>query len=183
VIDNCLADPWGARDEALALPFDVRGNFPGSRTAPMRSRELRDAVESHISHPVSRWPEDGFNCAYQLTRGGDTTWVHADDIENFAGVLFLTPSAPTEAGIRFYQHRETGRSEYPAHVTDDPYNRDAGLPERWSTVDVIGNVFNRLVLFPGRRFHAAAGYFGGPDKQSGRLTQTLFFSVEEADPD
>ena len=46
---------------------------------------------------------------------------------------------------------------------------------KFDTVDVIGNVFNRLVLFKSTIIHSAGEYFGNT-KQNGRLVQLFFFN-------
>lgn len=48
---------------------------------------------------------------------------------------------------------------------------------KWELVDRIGNVFNRLVLYPGHYWHMSLDYFGS-DLNSGRLFQTFFFNTE-----
>ena len=48
---------------------------------------------------------------------------------------------------------------------------------KWELVDTIGNVYNRLVLYPGDLFHASLDYFG-KDLETGRLFQTFFFNTE-----
>jgi hypothetical protein len=47
----------------------------------------------------------------------------------------------------------------------------------WDTVDLIGNVYNRIVLWDAQLIHAAADYFGHDDETS-RLFQIFFFDVE-----
>ena len=44
-------------------------------------------------------------------------------------------------------------------------------------VDVVGNVYNRLVLFDAQVIHAASTYFG-TTKENGRLFQLFFFDLE-----
>ena len=42
---------------------------------------------------------------------------------------------------------------------------------------MVGNVYNRLVLYRGDMFHRSLEYFGN-DKNDGRLFQTFFFNTE-----
>jgi hypothetical protein len=44
-------------------------------------------------------------------------------------------------------------------------------------IDVIGNVFNRLVLYPGNTYHKSNDYFGDT-LQDGRLTQVFFIKQD-----
>ena len=48
---------------------------------------------------------------------------------------------------------------------------------KWELHDVIGNKFNRLVLYRGDYFHASLDYFGD-SPENGRLFQTFFFNTE-----
>lgn len=61
-------------------------------------------------------------------------------------------------------------------LLDTIYN-DAQDITKWDLVDVIGNVFNRLVLYRGDIFHSSLDYFG-TNKENGRLFQTFFFNTE-----
>jgi hypothetical protein len=51
-------------------------------------------------------------------------------------------------------------------------------PTQFDVVDVIGNVYNRLVLFDAQFIHAASCYFGN-NISNGRLFQLFFFDFEE----
>jgi hypothetical protein len=91
--------------------------------------------------------------------------------------VYLTPSAPKEAGTAFFCHRQSGLNIYPtdpsiAKVCDD----DAPHWDRWELTDRVANFFNRLVLFRGERFHASQSHFGD-SKENGRLFQVFFFST------
>ncbi len=49
---------------------------------------------------------------------------------------------------------------------------------KWTKIDTIGNIFNRLVLFNSNNFHMSMDYFGD-SKENGRLFQVFFFSTEK----
>ena len=75
-------------------------------------------------------------------------------------------------GLGFYRHRETGA--YSCHGATkellECFRRDAAHHECWEEVGAIDLVFNRMVLFNGRFFHAASPGFGD-SPATGRLTQ------------
>ena len=48
--------------------------------------------------------------------------------------------------------------------------------ENWETVDSIGNVYNRLVIFNAQYIHAVSEYFG-EDITNSRLFQLFFFNI------
>jgi hypothetical protein len=47
---------------------------------------------------------------------------------------------------------------------------------KWEVTDRVANIYNRWVLFKGRRSHMAGPYFG-TTKENARLFQTFFFNV------
>ena len=47
----------------------------------------------------------------------------------------------------------------------------------FEVVDVVGNIYNRMVLFDSKMFHAASNYFG-KNLENGRLFQLFFFDLE-----
>jgi hypothetical protein len=49
--------------------------------------------------------------------------------------------------------------------------------ELFTPIDNIGNVFNRLILYPGDAFHKSNDYFGN-SVEDGRLVQ-VFFVVKD----
>ena len=55
-----------------------------------------------------------------------------------------------------------------------PHSRDFS---KWDMTAMVGNVYNRLVLYRGDLFHSSLDYFGN-DKHDGRLFQTFFFNTE-----
>jgi hypothetical protein len=50
---------------------------------------------------------------------------------------------------------------------------------KWELFDRIGNKYNRLIIYPGKLFHASLDYFGN-NNQNGRLFQTFFFNTERS---
>lgn len=177
VTDDYYQDPLGVRAFALRQEFSVKGNYPGARTAPFLHDEIFSTVQYLVKAPITYWPTDTYNGAFQFSVEHDRTWVHADHTTTWSGVVYLTPNAPAGAGTAFFQHLRTGLDTYP----DDPALRlvcdeDASVWDRWAMTDQIGNRFNRLILFRGLRFHCSIGHFGSC-KESGRLFQTFFFST------
>ena len=177
VTDEFYQDPISVREFALRQDFSVKGNYPGARTQAFLHDGLGAAIQSIVRIPITYWPLDNYNGAFPFSLEADRTWVHADQTTLWAGVVYLTPSAPPGAGTAFFRHNETGCDTYPA---DDGLrqkcDRDASAFNRWSITDQISNRFNRLILFRGQRFHCSQGHFGN-SKENGRLFQTFFFNT------
>lgn len=180
VVDDFYENPYDVRDFALSQEFNVSGNFPNLRTEPDTNPSLRETLQNIVrSHggAINYWP-DGYNGAYQFTTSRDRSWIHSDTGTSWAAVCYLTPNAPHQSGTGLYRHKETGLYQ---PVEDQKLmeivNNDSQDLTKWDEVDVVGNVFNRLVMYRGNRFHSSRNYFG-QNKFSGRLFQTFFFSTE-----
>lgn len=86
------------------------------------------------------------------TIGDNPTIIQQSD-SSYRAILFLTPNAPVSGGVTLY-------------------NND------YTPVDIIGNVYNRLVIFNSKYFYAISHNFG-KDTATGRLIQTFAFDMEE----
>jgi len=180
VADDFYEDPLDVRKFALSQDFDVRGNFPNSRTKPLSSDSAKSTIQKLImphGGKITEWPNE-YNGAFQFTTQFDRSWIHADNGTTWAALVYLTPNAPLTAGTAIFRHKETGLMEWPMDKdTQDKINADSQDLTKWEIVDRVGNVFNRIVLYRGYMFHQSLDYFGR-DKFDGRLFQTFFFSTQ-----
>lgn len=155
VVDNFLDNPDAVRNSALSLNFYETGEFPG-----IRSDRADGDYEIYIQHKIEKilnckikeWVLDSFR--FQLCLEGEESWVHRDPCE-WAGILYLTPNAPLEAGTGIYKGDLTNSE----------------------LVNGIGNVYNRIILYPGEMLHRSIVSGFGSNKETGRLTQTFFFNL------
>ena len=184
IIDNFYNNPIETRNFILTQDFSVRGNYPGQRTESFANQHLKEMIQCYIEHfagKITEWPEGGenYNGAYQYTTSRDRTWIHNDGFNNWAGVLYLTPNAPVTSGTGIFRFRDGTRFEEELEIRGNKkivndYSQDY---TKWELVDRVGNIFNRLVLFNSKQFHASLDYFG-TSKEDGRLFQVFFFSTE-----
>ena len=117
----------------------------------------------------------GYTGAFQISYASDRSWIHTDDNNNWAGVLYLTPDAPTVGGTGFYRSKING-SIYGQNDNDvGPYGQDKS---KWDLVNEVHNIYNRLILFRSDQWHTSMEYFGN-DNETGRLTQVFFFNTEQ----
>ena len=191
IIDNFYTNALETRNYILTQEFKVRGNYPGQRTTSRASTDLKEIIEGYIQHFAGkivdwRMPAEGdnnsaiYNGAFQYTTSRDRTWIHNDGWNNWAGVLYLTPNAPVNSGTGIYRFKDGTRNVDEAEARGnkkiiDEYSQDY---TKWELVDKVGNVFNRLVLFNSKQYHASMDYFG-TNKENGRLFQVFFFSTEK----
>lgn len=174
IIDNFYGNPDAVRRYALDQEFNVKGNYPGLRTAPYLPDDLKNGISYWMQQQgkVTEWFESsGYTGAFQIATAKDRTWIHADHYNMWAGVCYLTPDAPHTSGTGIYRYKETNEL-YRKKIDYDGYDYT-----KWDLFDKIGNKYNRLILYRGDLFHASIDYFGD-SKINGRLFQTFFFNTE-----
>lgn len=180
IADDFYDNPDDVRNLALAQEFSVRGNYPGMRTKSFLSDSVKEVINSLVSHAaggVTDWlldeNGDGYTGAFQICTAEDRTWIHSDYNNMWAGVCYLTPDAPISGGTALYMHKKTKER---SSIGSIDHGEDARDYTKWEVVDRIGNIYNRLILYPGSLYHASVDYFG-KDLHSGRLFQTFFFNT------
>ena len=180
IVDDFYSNPEQVREFALSQEFSVKGNYPGSRTKPHIAPGVKEAIEANMQFAgkITDWmnyePETSYTGAFQIATSDDRTWIHADHHNMWAAVCYLTPNAPFTGGTALYRYKETGAFRRTGAVDDRYEGNDY---TKWDKFDVIGNKFNRLVIYRGDLYHASLDYFGH-DKGTGRLFQTFFFNTE-----
>lgn len=180
VIDNIYVNPDQVRDYALAQTFiEHKQPHKGQRTdAVFRFPGLKQRFEAALGRSIINWEKYGTNGCFQFCTAEDALVYHTDQQE-WAGVLFLTPDAPVECGTTIYRPRN---QRVNADLTISPENHAQVFARGFydstpfEAVDVIGNVYNRILLFNSKMIHAASKYFG-TDASNGRLFQMFFFDV------
>jgi len=188
ITDDFYQDPDSVRAFALQQDFGVRGNYPGQRTKPFHDWPgLKSSIQSIVEKAAGKitWYESEYTSTFQYTTEEDQSWIHPDHTTMWAGVCYLTPNAPVNGGTGLFRHKETGAVR-PPRTADGSYDEE-WLNEhvwpnsrdfsKWDMTAMVGNVYNRLVLYRGDLFHSSLDYFG-KDKYDGRLFQTFFFNTE-----
>ena len=195
VIDDFYNNVDSVREFALAQDFYIKGNYPGTRTENFINESTKNQIQDIIypySGNVTNWMDDqprdlllkgetstekgtGYTGAFQISYASDRSWIHTDDNNNWAGVLYLTPDAPPMGGTGFYRSKING-SMYGQNDEDiGPYGQDKS---KWDLVNEVHNIYNRLILFRSDQWHTSMEYFGN-DNETGRLTQVFFFTTEQ----
>lgn len=200
VVNNFLPYPNVVRSWALSNEFvdakefskriSVHTSWPGLRSQHVM--ELDSAYANNILSQISDIARHNFlrneasnisiRSFFQVCREEDgDSWIHQDNDVDVAGILYLSPDAPISSGTTLYKCND--------------YNAWASLPinqmmqinrveqkelhdNLFSAVDVIGNVYNRLVMYKGDIFHKSNDYFGST-MQDSRLTQVFFLKFEK----
>lgn len=178
VVDDFYLNPVEVRNFALKQEFIEGGfgrGFIGRRTAlQFLFPGLKERFQEIMGREIIRWEEHPMNGRFQVAWAGEPLVYHCDD-QRWAGMLFLTPDAPVECGTSTYIHKATKIR----HASDpnilSAFRQESTLDRTpYQPVDVIGNIFNRLVIFDARCIHSASEYFGF-NKENSRLWQMFFF--------
>ena len=190
IIDNFYNNPMDTRNFILGQEFFVKGNFPGQRTISYANDHQKEMIQKYIEPfgKITQFPcpnSDNsnakviYNGAFQYTTSRDRSWIHTDNWNNWAGILFLTPNAPLSSGTAFYRFNDGAMCQEDGNQLNNQDEVDKCSQDltKWELVDRVGNVFNRLVLFNAHRYHMSMDYFGDT-KENGRLFQVFFFSTE-----
>jgi hypothetical protein len=179
IVDNFYRDPDAIRKFALEQEYEPSGPgkpYIGSRTyKQFLFPGLKEEFEYIMGRKITEWESHGMNGRFQFNIEGEPLVYHCDH-QKWAAMLYLTPDAPYETGtmthalkgtdIRHRDHPEIERCFRPGsqHLDKTPFE----------DVDIVGNVYNRLVIFNAGYLHSACGYFGWTQENS-RLWQMFFF--------
>jgi hypothetical protein len=120
----------------------------------------------------------GVNGCFQVCLSGDQLVYHTD-LQQYAGIIFLTPDAPPQCGTSFFRSKKTQDRVVPVSHPNFQQVFQGGFLDstNFDLIDKVGNVYNRLVIFHGHMIHSASEYFG-QSKENGRLFQIFFFDLE-----
>lgn len=177
VIDNFYKDPMSVRNLALEQDFQADTRyFKGKRTKNFRFNGLKERFEHLLNRKIINWEKYGTNGCFQYCVAEDLHVYHCDK-QQYAGVLFLTPDAPIDSGTQFFRSKHTKKMKVSPGEYDMVFAKGYYDSTEFESVDTVGNVFNRIVLFDSQMIHAAPTYFG-TKKEDARLFQLFFFDLE-----
>lgn len=185
-VDNFYENPDQVREFALSQSYVEGGfgrGFIGRRTEKQfLFPGLKDKFEQIMGKKITGWQSFDQNGKFQIAWAGEPLVYHCDD-QRWGGMLYLTPDAPYQCGTTLYAHKKTRARNYYEDGWDSSWDLDIpGDPHLDGTpfepVDVLGNVYNRLVIFDASCIHSASQYFG-TEKENSRLWQMFFFDTED----
>lgn len=184
VVDNFYEDPHKVREFALQQEFFEGGigrGFIGRRTVnQFLFPSLKEKFENIMGKKITKWQEYDMNGKFQVAWSGEPLVWHCD-AQQWGGMLYLTPDAPYQCGTTLYANKKTRARTYFDPGWDADWSNVPGDPHLdgtpWEPVDVMGNVFNRLVIFDASAIHSASEYFGTV-KENARLWQMFFFDAD-----
>ncbi len=184
IVDNFYENPDEVREFALEQEYIEGGfgrGFIGRRTEQQfLFPGLKERFEEIIGKRITEWESHRMNGRFQIAWSGEPLVYHCDS-QKWGGMLYLNPNAPYQCGTTLYAHKKTRARTYYDQGWDAAWANVPGDCHLDGTpfepVDVMGNVYNRLVIFDASAIHSASEYFGTV-KENARLWQMFFFDTD-----
>ncbi len=201
IVENFYENPDTIRKFALAQRFtyckdatNIDYVYPGCRTQDLSllNKDLYDkictklvSVFHNAEHDVMRWL---ITTSFQsVTKEYNQGVIHTDLNTVFAGVLYLTPDAPLDSGTSLFKKNKTyNEAKYQQALVDNDERFKAGeiamdtsYHSMFDEIVRVNNVYNTLIIYEGRHFHAANKFFGKTLEDS-RLAQVFFINKIDA---
>lgn len=201
VLENFYENPDAVRTFALSQKYQYRHQlknakyvFPGCRTKDLSiiNKSLFESVNKKIislfhnaEHDYMRWEISSSFQSVSAEYGSGV--IHTDDNTVFAAVLYLTPDAPLSSGTSLFKpNRSFDEEKYQWSLKENDRRFDEGklimdtsYHNMFDEIVRVNNVYNTLILYEGRHYHAANEFFGKTLKDS-RLAQVFFVSKIDA---
>lgn len=196
VLDNFFKEPFVVREKALAKKFTNKtGYFPGARSVnEFRYPELREFCRNASPLLAERGELKILSACFQfLGKGQRKSYIHADPMAGYAGIVFLADKSGTYPGTSFFRHKQTGldcfksenkewiRQTFPNRKAfksaEDLLDRDRFNTKKWTRVVTLDAAFNRLILFPAELLHQNASAWG-TSPRNGRLTYNFWLGAK-----
>jgi Family of unknown function (DUF6445) len=202
VIENFYEKPDLIRQFALSqkyqfrhqMPKDAGYVFPGGRTKDL-SLINKPLFENVCKKIISVF----HNAEYDQMRWLMTTSfqyvgaeygrgvIHTDSNTIFAAVLYLSPDAPLDSGTSLFKpNKNFDEVKYEAALkandkrfAEGKIAMDTSYHEMFDEIVNVKNIYNTLILYEGRHYHAANQFFG-KDLKDARLAQVFFVSKIDA---
>lgn len=157
VIDNFYNDPLSVVEFALSQKFYITGNFLGKRTSPFLTNEIIKHIDNYLHQfgiDMSNIRKENTCCgSFQCITSECKKVIHNEVNNDWIGIIFLTPNAPIESGLSFYEYIDKTTDINTMNI----YSQDM---TKWKKVDIIGNIFNRCVLFNSKKWYSFRNHFG-----------------------
>lgn len=110
---------------------------------------------------------------FKLTTSLDPILINTGNSEYMA-IIFLSPNPPNNSGITLYRSKHTKNMTVSDTEKSTVFKNGNQDITEFEPVDVIGNVYNRLVIFNSKYIHAISHNFGN-NQNNGRLVQMFSF--------
>ncbi len=201
IIENFYENPNAIRKFALAQQYtyckqvpNIDYVYPGCRTKDLSNldKALFDKICTKLVSVFHNAENDHMRwlitTSFQsVSAEYDQGVIHTDHNTIFAGVLYLTPDAPLNSGTSLFKKNETFDDKKYQQALDENDERfkageiamNTDYHSMFDEIVRVNNVYNTLIIYEGRHYHAANKFFGKTMKDS-RLAQVFFVSKIDA---
>lgn len=168
------------------------GYFPENITNLLESKT--GFKISELDKPQGTPHDNGtFFHAFAKGKKKERPSVHWDlPLYHHVCIVYLTENIPAKYGTSFYRHKATGlecspnshdakRLKSTTKNLKQWIDRECRDKRYFEETDRVGYRFNRAVIFPAKRLHAATNHFGS-SLDNGRLYQIFTFKVDKNKP-
>lgn len=201
IVENFYEDPDAVRTFALKQQYqflvDTKNAeyvYPGSRTLDIfdLDKKLQEtilkkfvSVFHNAEHEVMRW---AISTSFQsVSEEYEQGVIHTDKNTILAAVLYLTPDAPLNSGTSLFKPNNSfNEAKYQQALADNDKRFRAGdivmdtsYHSMFDEIVRVNNVYNTLIVYEGRHYHAANQFFGKTLEDS-RLSQVFFINRIDA---
>lgn len=200
IIDDFYPNPKTIARKAAKMEFVEPEDVTGWRTTsgyfPSNIVELIESRSGfkvdYIQKPQGT-PHDNGTFFHTFAKGKkrEIPGVHWDTpLDQLICMVYLSEGIPTQCGTSFYRHRPTGLETAPfakdakklGYQTQELrhlLNRHSRQKSKFEEVDRVGYRFNRAIIFPAKRLHAATAHYGN-DIAQGRIYQIFSFRAAKS---
>jgi Family of unknown function (DUF6445) len=179
VIDNFYINPESVRDFALKQTY-YENHLPRKHTKSFATNDHKLFFENIILSFAGKITDFShkYNGSFQYANAHKLGWCHYDQLD-WAAIVYLTPDAQHDCGTSFYEFYDGTRckNDLKNDEHENTLNTFKFDTTKWTEIDRVGNVFNRLVLYNAKLYHRPTNLFGN-EIDDGRLTQVFFFNTE-----
>ena len=201
IIENFYENPGAIRKFALAQQYtyckempNIEYVYPGCRTKDLSHLDTLlfekickklVSVFHNAEHDQMRWL---ITTSFQsVSAEYNQGVIHTDSNTVFAGVLYLTPDAPVNGGTSLFKpNKSFDDAKYQQALVDNDVRfkageiaMDTGYHSMFDEIVRVNNMYNTLIIYEGRHYHAANHFFGKTLSDS-RLAQVFFVSKIDA---
>ena len=199
IIDNFYPNPKTIAKKVARMEFVEPEDVTGWRTNcgyfPPNIIELIESRSGfrvdYIQKPLGT-PHDNGTFFHTFANGKkkEIPGVHWDTpLDQLICIVYLSEGIPAQCGTSFYRHRSTGlesapfakeakRLGYQTQQLRQLLDRQSRQISKFEEIDRVGYRFNRAVIFPAKRLHAATAHYG-EDIEKGRIYQIFSFKAAQ----
>ncbi len=204
-VDNFFDKPDTIREWANSLPKErsVEGSWPGYRTAPLHEIDNEFHITLMLKVLSAYYDLKYANVSWSSCRAHfqvipkysnedddvkNIGWIHQDDGDELAGIIYLTPNADVNSGTSLFSLKKEHENTY-LKFSNNPHKHAMynGMRidkeeyknalhqhnDKFLETLKFGNVYNRLIVYGSQEYHRANSFVTNSED---RMTLVFFMN-------